>query len=132
MRISDALAARRAFSAAPTRTRAAFRLPAEGAVAVRGAGVAAPLFAVDAAGAVEGATERRRRMARKGRSLLDALDELRLAVLSGQSPEAALGRISAESSGREASGDVALDDILSGIELRAAVELAKAGRRGRG
>ncbi|MFC7051877.1 flagellar assembly protein FliX [Hansschlegelia quercus] len=72
--------------------------------------------------------ERRRREVKRGRGLLDALDGLRLAMLDGaHSPEAlaALARNTAE---RQPTGDAGLDDLLSAIDLRARVELAKRGQ----
>jgi folylpolyglutamate synthase/dihydropteroate synthase len=72
--------------------------------------------------------ERRRREVKRGRGLLDALDGLRLAMLDGaHSPEAlaALARNMAE---REPTGDSDLDEVLSAIDLRARVELAKRGQ----
>jgi hypothetical protein len=61
---------------------------------------------------------------------LDALEEIRLKVLSGTLDQAALLRLKAAVGGlTEACGDTRLDAVLGEIELRVEVELAKAGLR---
>lgn len=76
---------------------------------------------------VEDATERRRRAIRRGGGLLDRLDELRLAMLSGESGGGALERLSRGlREDRPEDPDVELSGLLDQIDLRAAVELAKA------
>lgn len=125
MRISDALAARHAATAQPVRTRAAFRLPAEGAGPARRTAMAALVLGIEVTGIVDEVGERKRRLVRKGRTLLDALDGLKLALLSGRPAAGDLTRLAAESQDDAQSGDPLLDDILAGIRLRAAVELAK-------
>lgn len=69
--------------------------------------------------------ERRRRSARRGQSMLDVLDELKLALLSGHLPPDMQLRLSATLREAGASGDPQLDGIIDAIELRAEVELAK-------
>jgi hypothetical protein len=62
------------------------------------------------------------------RRALDALDELKLGLLSGTLEPAALLRLKAVAADlQDGSGDEKLDQVLSEIELRVAVELAKAG-----
>jgi len=74
----------------------------------------------------EGPAERRRRAARRGTVALDALDELKVGVLSGDLGPATLNRLKAATAGlREQSGDVGLDAVLAEIELRVEVEIAK-------
>ena len=74
------------------------------------------------------AGERRRRAVKHGRRALDALDELKLALLSGTLEASALLRLKAVAGDlKEGSGDEKLDQVLGEIELRVAVELAKAG-----
>ena len=76
---------------------------------------------------VEDVTERRRRAVRRGSGLLDRLDELKLAMLSDQDGEGALSglrRTLAES--RPDDDHAPLNALLDQIDLRAAVELAKA------
>jgi hypothetical protein len=75
---------------------------------------------------VEDPAERRRRSVVKGRSALDALEELKLAVLSGTLDSGSLGRLKSAAEGlKESSGDQHLDGVLAEIELRVEVELAK-------
>jgi Class II flagellar assembly regulator len=77
---------------------------------------------------IEDPTERRRRAVKHGRRALDALDELKLALLSGSLESTALLRLKAVAADlKEGSGDDKLDQVLNEIELRVAVELAKAG-----
>lgn len=80
---------------------------------------------------VESATERRRRSIRRGRGLLDRLDELKMAMLGGDDDENALDRLTRslredrpEDSAEDETGG--LSGLLDQIDLRAAVELAKA------
>ena len=93
----------------------------------------APLATVDALLALQGEgdpTERKRRSVQRGNDLLDALDRLKAALLSGRVSTADLQAIAARlAERRELSGDPRLDDILSHIELRAQVEMAKLGVR---
>jgi hypothetical protein len=77
---------------------------------------------------VEDPLERRRRAVKHGRRALDALDALKLGLLSGTLEPAALLRLQAVAADlRDGSGDEKLDQVLAEIELRVAVELAKAG-----
>jgi hypothetical protein len=62
--------------------------------------------------------------------ILDRLDELKLALLSGEAGEAALDRlVRTLREERPADGDEVLNTLLDQIDLRAAVELAKADLR---
>ena len=79
---------------------------------------------------VESATERRRRAIRRGGGLLDRLDELKLALLAGEAGEGALERLGRTlREERPVDADPALSSLLDQIDLRAAVELAKADLR---
>jgi hypothetical protein len=72
--------------------------------------------------------ERRRRAVKRGSAALDALDALKLGLLSGTLDTGALARLkSASASLGERSGEAALDTVLAEIELRVEVELAKIG-----
>ena len=70
--------------------------------------------------------ERRRRAIKRGRSALDALDELKHGLLAGTLGSATLLRLKSIASGlKDASGEPGLDTVLAEIELRVAVEIAK-------
>jgi hypothetical protein len=109
-----------------------FSLPGhESATAVRGGAVSSAgqldtLLAVQAEGETQ---ERKKRQARRGHDLLDGLDRLKAALLSGRVQISELERLKTTLSlRRETTDDPALDDVIAHIELRAAVELAKLGR----
>ncbi|MGP9822367.1 flagellar assembly protein FliX [Salinarimonas sp. NSM] len=96
-----------------------------------------PTTSLDAILALQGEedpAERRRRAARRGQDMLDDLDRLKAAILGGRVPPEEMKRVASRlAERREASGDPVLDAILSQIELRAEVEIAKlAARDGRG
>jgi Class II flagellar assembly regulator len=75
---------------------------------------------------VEEPGERRRRAVARGRTALDALDALKIGLLSGGLEAAMVARLKAAVSGlRDGSGDPLLDGVLAEIELRVEVELAK-------
>jgi len=113
-------------------TGSTFRLPArESAATAQGAAVshAGSLDGLLAVQADEDGQERKRRQARRGHDLLDGLDRLKAALLSGRVAPAELDRLKAMlASRRETTDDPRLDEVLAHIELRAAVELAKLGR----
>jgi hypothetical protein len=70
--------------------------------------------------------ERRRRAVRRGRDLLDGLDELRLALLDGAVPLPALQQVRTQLAEKvEVDADPGLCRVLEAIEVRCAVELAK-------
>jgi Class II flagellar assembly regulator len=73
--------------------------------------------------------ERRRRSAKRGQSMLDVLDELKLALLGGHLPAGLQARLSTVLREEMPSGDPNLDSIVDAIELRAEVELAKLRQR---
>jgi hypothetical protein len=79
---------------------------------------------------VEDPTERKKRAVIKGRNALDVLDSLKLGLLDGGVDQSLLARLKVASEGlTETSGDAGLDLVLGEIDLRVAVELAKAGVR---
>lgn len=79
---------------------------------------------------VEDVTERRRRAIRRGGGLLDRLEELKLALLQGEAGEGALERLTRTlREDRPLDPDPDLNSLLDQIDLRAAVELAKADLR---
>jgi hypothetical protein len=91
-----------------------------------------PIASLDALMAMQGvedATERRKKSIARGRGALDVLEELKLAMLSGSFDTTTVARLRAAASDlKTSSGDPGLDGVLSEIELRVEVELAKAGQ----
>jgi hypothetical protein len=80
-------------------------------------------------GVEEDPAERRRRSVARGKGALDVLDDLKLGLLSGSLDSSTVMRLrDAAASLKSSSGDPGLDAVLSEIELRVEVELAKAGR----
>ena len=80
-------------------------------------------------GIEEDPAERRKRSVQRGKRALDVLDDLKLALLSGKlDTRMALRLRDAATDLKQSSGDPRLDTILSEIELRVEVELAKAGQ----
>ncbi len=79
---------------------------------------------------VEDPRERKKRAVAKGRKALDVLDTLKLSLLDGSVDGSTLARLKVAAEGLdEQTGDPGLDTVLSEIDLRVAVELAKAGVR---
>ena len=95
---------------------------------------AAPAGALDGLIALQASgdsLERRKRAVRRGSNLLDTLDQLKIALLSGRVSPAQLTILQGQLKQRaEAIDDPTLADILAHIELRAEVELAKLGHGG--
>lgn len=78
---------------------------------------------------VEDPAERRKRSVQRGRGALDVLDDLKIGLLSGNFDASTVSRLrDAAASLKTVSGDPGLDAVLSEIELRVEVELAKAGQ----
>ena len=112
-----------------------FSLPEDVATAAETRATTAPKATanIDALLALQGIeedpAERRRRSVQRGRGALDVLDELKLGLLSGNLDSATVARLrDAAVSLKASSGDPGLDAVLSEIELRVEVELAKAGQ----
>ena len=79
--------------------------------------------------AFDDTTERRRRAVRKGRTALDALDSLKVGLLSGGLDRTTLTRLQAISKDLdEPTGDSGLDAVMAEIDLRVQVEIAKLSR----
>lgn len=117
------------------RTGAGFSLPGsagasttQAASATASSANVAGVSALMALQGVEDPTERRRRAIRRGSSLLDRLDELKLTLLGGGGDSSAiLDRLSRNlAEEREKDDDQGLNSVLDQIDVRAAVELAKA------
>ena len=80
-------------------------------------------------GIEEDPAERRKRSVQRGRGALDVLDDLKLGLLSGNFDASTVSRLrDAAANLKSSSGDPGLDAVLSEIELRVEVELAKAGQ----
>ncbi len=91
---------------------------------------AAGMFGMDALLALQGEedvlTGRRRRQIKRSKDILDALDDLKVSVLSGDIDDEALLRLQANiAASREEVEDDRLQGVLNEIETRACVELAK-------
>lgn len=93
---------------------------------------ATPVQAVNALLALQevgDSTEGRGRARRRAESLLDRLEELRLAIALGEVPLGHLEELARLLGQRQAAADdPKLSQIINEIEIRAAVELAKRGR----
>jgi hypothetical protein len=80
-------------------------------------------------GIEEDPLERRKRSVQRGKSALDVLDDLKIGLLSGSFDTSTVSRLrDAAANLKSTSGDPGLDVVLSEIELRVEVELAKAGQ----
>ena len=80
-------------------------------------------------GIEEDPVERRRRSVQRGKGALDVLDDLKIGLLSGNFDASTVSRLrDAAANLKSSSGDPGLDAVLSEIELRVEVELAKAGQ----
>jgi Class II flagellar assembly regulator len=78
---------------------------------------------------IEDPAERRKRSVQRGRGALDVLDDLKIGLLSGNFDASTVTRLrDAAANLKSTSGDPGLDAVLSEIELRVEVELAKAGQ----
>mgnify|MGYP002404240782 CR=1 FL=1 len=102
--------------------------PTRAAVApvVSGPASIGALLALQAVGdATEG---RRRQTVRRGRALLDTLDEMRADLLAGRMDAAMLDRLAAILAEERETAGTQIDALLDDIELRVRVELAKHGR----
>lgn len=136
MRVSGAnLAAGVATPAGARRMSAgAFMLPdthspsmARPAAAMWGIGGIDALLALQG---LEQAGEQRRRAVKRGRTALDALDELKIGLLGGTLSPATLNRLrDCAAALQDGSGDAGLDGVLNEIALRVEVEIAKMAAR---
>jgi hypothetical protein len=112
-----------------------FSLPEDTASAGESRATLAPKAAtgLDALLALQGIeedpVERRKRSVQRGKRALDVLDDLKIGLLSGDLTGATVNRLrDAAANLKSSSGDPGLDSVLSEIELRVEVELAKAGQ----
>jgi hypothetical protein len=113
---------------------ASFSVPEETASASESRAISAPkmptnIDALLALQEIEDPTEKRKRSVQRGRGALDVLDDLKLSLLSGNLKASTVSQLrDAASNLKFTSGDPVLDALLSEIELRVEVELAKAGQ----
>ena len=112
-----------------------FSLPDDAASAPEARAVNAPKAAatIDGLLALQGIeedpAERRKRSVQRGKGALDVLDDLKIGLLSGNFDTSTVARLrDAAANLKSTSGDPGLDAVLSEIELRVEVELAKAGQ----
>lgn len=89
---------------------------------------AAGLDAILALQAVDSATEGRRKAVRRGRTLLDLLEEIKADLLVGGVSPGRLDALAGQLAGLRERTHSGLDAVLDDIELRVRVELAKLGR----
>lgn len=107
----------------PDVSGAADAAPTARATSVVGVGSIDALLALQEVG---GPLERRRKAVRRAGVILDVLDEVKLALLEGGVPPAALERlVAAVRLERGGADDPRLQGLLDEIETRAAVEMAK-------
>ena len=130
MRIAGMAAPRPGSTGAAPRAAAPFGLPSVADAgraappAVAAPGTLAGLLALQAV--AEPPAERRRRALERGRSALDRLDELRLALLAGAVPQTLLLRLRRDpGQALRLDEDPDLQRLLDAIDLRCAVEAAK-------
>jgi hypothetical protein len=123
----------------PSNTRrtssSGFALPEDAASTPEARAVNAPKAAANIDGLLalqgieEDPTERRKRSVQRGKGALDVLDDLKIGLLSGNFDTSTVNRLrDAAANLKSTSGDPGLDAVLSEIELRVEVELAKAGQ----
>jgi len=112
-----------------------FSLPEDAASAPEVRAPTAPKAAanIDALLALQGIeedpVERRKRSVQRGKGALDVLDDLKIGLLAGNFNTSTVSRLrDAAANLKSSSGDPGLDAVLSEIELRVEVELAKAGQ----
>ena len=103
--------------------------PAAPAVSTQSAAGLVGVSSVAAVMALQGAEdplEKRKRVARRGRQMLESLDQLKLDLLDGRDTEATLTRMKTLiESAREQSDEPSLESLIDQIELRVEVEIAK-------
>jgi hypothetical protein len=106
-----------------------FQLDVGGAKPQAGAPTLRTIGGIDALVALQSyddPVERRRRAVGRGRAALDILEEIKLGLLAGSLDPSNLNRLRvAAEQLKDRCGDPGLDEVLSEIELRVGVELAK-------
>ncbi len=85
----------------------------------------ASLDALLALQAEEPVAQRRARQAKRGKAVLDALQDLEKGIVLGRAPAALKSELENLRARAESSGDAGLDAVMLEIDTRLAVELAK-------
>ena len=134
MRVDSTLRTGAAAAARPgargNATSTAFAVGEESAPRVAANSAAVAPTSIDALLALQGvddATMGRKKQLRRGRSLLDVLDALKLDLLAGRASESRLNQLMALVGQARTISEPGLNALLDDIELRARVELAKRG-----
>jgi len=102
--------------------------PATRAAATAPAAAAAGIDALLALQAVEDPLFRKKKAVRRGKALLDVLEDMKADLLLGRVSEGRLNQLLALIGQAREKSDPGLDALIDDIELRARVELAKLGR----
>lgn len=95
------------------------------------AGAAAATTGIDAILALQGVEDplfAKRKAVKRGKSILEALEAMKVDLLAGHTSEGQLNRLMALLQQAKVQSDPELDAVIDEIELRARVELAKLGR----
>lgn len=121
-----------AFAPAASAAGAEPSAPAAAPVSAGNAGAVGSVDALFALQAVEARPEDTEKTLDRAGKMLEALDDLRMALLEGRAGAGALSRLAAVvEQERGVSKDAELNAAVEAVELRAAVELAKAERDAR-
>jgi len=127
-----AAASRRGGRSAPAGGGGFARALADAPTQTAGASGSSPVQALTALLAVQevgDSTEGRRRARKRAESLLDRLEDLRIAIMLGEVPLTQLENLAKQLAEHQGTvEDPKLLEIINEIEIRAAVELAKRGR----
>ncbi len=87
----------------------------------------APVNSLLALQGIEDPLFAKKKNAKRGQSILDILEEMKIDILSGKISEGKLNRLLALIGQAKIKSEPALDSLIEDIELRARVELAKLG-----
>ena len=98
------------------------------AAAAGSANPVAPIDAILALQAVEDPLFAKRKAMRRGQTMLDVLEDIKIDLLAGRVSEGHLNKLMATVQQAKMQSDPRLDALIADIELRARVELAKLGR----
>lgn len=122
--VGPASTAKRAGSAAAPGFTVAAEAPAKTTATAPTSAVTA-LDAIIALQADEPPAQRRARQAKRGRDALDALEKLERGLVTGRAPASLKAELEALQSASEPTGEAGLDAVLTEIDIRLAVEVAK-------